>query len=212
MDRATSDNSMNSNIRLFFLKKKVLFPHCTLDVTVKNSNITSNINAGTEIITLPVKNILNFLFLKSKIATLSEIINIEKTDKYTKLKLKGLSRVKIIKSSKFNVIKYNNISTSTDNLSEIVKELKLKAQQLIFLINVNESDRLIELLNYLIDSNQITDFIANYFILDFKSRMRIFIESDPDKRSSILLKKLDLLIEKIDGTRGIDGKEGIQRN
>ncbi len=201
---------MSDNSRLFFLKKKVLFPHCTLDVTLKKSEISSSLKTGSTLLALPVKNFFDFLFLKSRIATLAEVVSIEDQEKSTKMRLKGISRVKIQKAKKFHKVEYGEITDTSAILTENIKDLKLKAQQLIFLINVNESDRLIELINYLIDSSQITDFIANYFILDFKSRLSIYKETDPEERSRMLMDKIDFLIKRIDNSRNSNGKENIQ--
>jgi len=79
----------------------------------------------------------------------------------------------------------------------INEELRKKSQELIFLINVEESDKLIKLLNYIFDLNQMTDFISNYFVMDFPARYRLYNETDTKKRSHMLLSELTALINRL---------------
>ena len=53
-------------------------------------------------------------------------------------------------------------------------------------------------MNFLFELNQITDFIANYFVLDYKLRIELLNDTDIKKRSSKLLIKLNQLIKKME--------------
>lgn len=186
-------------IKIFFFNKKVLFPHCTTSVLVRHSSFSDSLKTGDRIITYPIRNLLDILLIKRRIATYAEITELEKTNDRIKMHLKGISRVRIKKFKGIHEASFDTILTETNNPDpELLKELRKKAQELVFLINVNESDRLIELMNFLFELNQITDFIANYFVLDYKLRIELLNETDIKKRSHKLLIKLDQLIKKME--------------
>ncbi len=190
---------MNQEIvKVFFLNKKVLFPHCTATMLLRHSPFSDGLKKGDKIIAYPIRNIFDLILIKRRVSTYAEIIDLEKSDKGVKFNLKGLSRVYISKIKGFHDAGYELIPAETDNSNpEILKELRKKAQELVFLINVQESDRLIELMNFLFELNQITDFIANYFVLDYKLRIELLNDVDIKKRSIKLLEKLNFLIKKM---------------
>lgn len=139
-------------------------------VEVSRSVLSENLKAGDKIITYPVRSLLDMALYRGNPATLSEIISIEKDSNSLHLELKGLSRVRIekisrLKKADISFLEEGNIDTSLP----LWEELRKKAQELIFLINVEESDKLITLLNYIVDMHQLTDFITNYFVMDFPS-------------------------------------------
>jgi ATP-dependent Lon protease len=188
----------DDNTKLFYLKKKVLFPHCTIAVTLKKSPLSSSLKKNDKILVFPTRYFFDMLFLRRKISTLAEIMEIQETGNHIKLQLKGLARARVIKARSLHLANYIIIDPAPlSNKSKIAKELRIKAQELIFIINVHESDRLIELINYLVDVSQITDFIGNYFVLDYQLRLNLLNESDVKKRSTMVLEKLQELIEKI---------------
>jgi len=189
----------NDNIKLFYLRKKVLFPHCTISVTLKKSALSSSLKKNEKILVFPTRYFFDMLFLRRRISTLAEILEIEETLNHIKLQLKGLARAKVTSARNLHLADYIVIDPNpvSNKNGKISKELRIKAQELIFIINVNESDRLIELINYLVDVSQITDFIGNYFVLDYQLRLKLLNEDDVDKRSRMVLKKIQELIEKI---------------
>jgi len=189
----------NEEIKLFYLGKKVLFPHCTISVSLKKSKLSSGLAAGDKIIVFPTRYFFDILFLRRRVSTLAEILEVEQTENHIRLQLKGLARVRVSKARGLHLARYNIIEPDikANKNSIIAKELRIKAQELIFIINVNESDRLIELINYLVDVSQITDFVGNYFVLDYTLRQELLNETDVYSRSIKVLKKLQELIEKI---------------
>ncbi|MCP4134033.1 MAG: hypothetical protein GY754_23885 [bacterium] len=185
-------------LKIFYLKKKVVFPYCTMTVIIGKSSLSDDIKKGNKLLTYPIRSVFDIFFHKKKLATLAEITDLEITEKFVKIQLKGLSRVKLKKINKFQVANFEFMQIEQKQVSEDLGEtLRKKSQELIFLINVDESDRLINLLNFFIDLNQISDFIANYFILDFRHRYKIFNELDLQKRCGILIIILDKLIEEM---------------
>ena len=191
---------MNQEIvKIFFLNKKVLFPHCTTNVRLSHSTFSDSLKKGDKLIVYPIRNILDILLIKKRIATLAEVLELGSDEFKVNLHLKGAARVRVKKFMGLHEVSYEIIKS--DNISfdpELLKELRKKAQELVFLINVQESDRLIELMNFLFELNQITDFIANYFVLDYKLRIELLNNTDIKKRSSRLLIKLNQLIKKME--------------
>ncbi len=191
---------MNQEIvKVFFLNKKVLFPHCSTNVRLRHSPFSDSLKKGDKIIALPLRNLFDILLIKKRVATFAEITELEITEDRINLQLKGISRVHITKikgihEAYYDVITSNPIASDPESL----KELRKKAQELVFLINVQESDRLIELMNFLFELNQITDFITNYFVLDYKLRIELLNEIDIKIRSRKLLVKLNELIKKME--------------
>ncbi len=187
---------MNSDsARIFLLNKKVLFPHSNQNVILRNSVSSLELKAGDMIVTYPLRNIFDIFLIKKRIATLAEIIEVNLNEKNIRLQVKGVCRVRIKKLKRFREAIYEKIDyTPAKNESAMCKELRKKAQELIFLINVDESDRLIALMNFLIDLNQISDFIANYFILDNKIRIALLNEIDISTRCERLIGTIELLI------------------
>jgi len=132
---------------------------------------------------------------KNKIATLTEIIEIEENNDKLRLKLKGIERVTLKKINRLQIALYEKFTYHEPENITILRELLIKkSQQLIFLINVNESDRLIALVNYLQNTSQAVDFIANYFILDFKKRFNIYYQLDVKTRLDLVLSEIEELI------------------
>jgi len=186
-------------IKVFFLNKKVLFPHCTTNVRLSHSTFSDSLKKGDKLIVYPIRNIFDILLIKKRVATIAEILELESNDLKINLHLKGLARVRVKKIKGMHEASYELINSDNGSFDpEILKELRKKAQELVFLINVQESDRLIELMNFLFELNQITDFIANYFVLDYKLRIELLNNTDIKKRSSKLLVKLNQLIKKME--------------
>lgn len=190
---------MNQEIvKVFLLNKKVLFPHCTTNMLLRISAFSESLKKGDRIIAYPVRNIFDILLIKKRVSTYAEIIELEKFEDRIKLNLKGISRVHVKKIKGIHEASYEVINSDTNYSNpELLKELRKKAQELVFLINVQESDRLIELMNFLFELNQITDFIANYFVLDYKLRIELLNDTDIKERSSKLMTKLNHLIKKM---------------
>ena len=185
-------------LRTFYLKKKVIFPYCTLAVFTSPSAESKDIKKGDRILAVTVRSSVDLLLPRKRLATLAEIMDIQIDDKTVKIILKGLNRVKIQRIIKFNRAEFEQMTVqSVGPHPKIIEELRKKSQELIFLINVEESDKLIKLLNYIIDLNQMTDFISNYFVMDFSARYRLYNETDTIKRSHMLLSELTGLISKL---------------
>lgn len=186
---------MNSEaLRIFLLKKKVLFPHSNQNMIISKTALSAELRAGDRIIAFSIRTLFDIFLLKRRVATLAEITEII-TDKDTlRLQVKGICRVRIRSFRRFREAYYITLeSAPVKNEMVLCRELRTKAQELIFLINVDESDRLIALLNFLSDLSQISDFIANYFILDNRLRIALLNETDITRRCE----KLNSIITKL---------------
>jgi len=189
----------HETVKIFFLHKKVLFPHCTTNIYLRHSSISNGLKKGDKILVFPIKNIFDILFIKMRIATLAEIIEIGSDNEKIILHLKGIARARIKKFKNIHEVVFKISNPKIDNSDqELLKELRKKTQELVFLINVQESDRLIEFMNFLFELNQITDFIANYFILDYKLKINLLNNTNIKSRSNKLLAKLNQLIKKME--------------
>lgn len=189
---------VKEKLKIFYLRKRIVFPFCNMNVTLKDTDASSGLAAGEKLVAFPIRNIIDIIFHKGKIATLSEVTEVEKEGDNVRIMLKGISRVKIEKIDRFQTAYFSIYEEEMEGFTEQLKEdLRKKTQELIFLINVKESDRLISLLNYLVEINQMTDFISNYFVVDFKNRSRLFNEMNIGKRTRILISIINRLIENL---------------
>lgn len=189
-------------LRVFYLKKKIIFPFCSLVVFLRPSEDSREIKKGDRLIALTIRSTLDLLFHRKRIATLCEVVDVEIDATMAKIMLRGIERVRIEKIIKRKHAIYTLLDQDqVEHHDPFIDELRKKSQELVFLINVDESDRLIKMLNYIVDLDQMTDFISNYFIMDFGKRYRIYREVELDKRSTLLKATLTQLIHSMN-TRG----------
>lgn len=185
-------------VHIFFLKKKVLFPDCTLAVSVGRSEASGELRKGDRVLVAPLRFTLDLLRFRPRIATIAEVTEVRADLKTVRMSLKGLMRVRLTETINFKKGRYELLEAgAVESHESIGEELRKKSQELVFLINVEESDRLIGLLNYIVGLNQLTDFIANYFVLDFPARYRLYNETDIKKRSRMLISDLDALMRRM---------------
>lgn len=189
---------MNSKtLRLYHLYRRVLFPYCS--ITVKTgAGSGGDITKGDFVLVFAIRSAFDILLPRKKTAILAEVTDVSFAGKMYTIVFRGISRVIIgnvkgLKYGEYSVIE-ERICGDSDHY---VESLRKKSQELIFLINVEESDKLIHLLNYLSDLDQLSDFIANYFVMNFQRRYALLREGDPRKRAQGLLEILDELIPKM---------------
>jgi len=182
------------SLPILYLQKQVVFPYCNVSFR-STSRTLSGIGQGDRVVALPVRTVLDGLFPRGRLATLSEVVEIQREDDAWNVQLKGVSRGLIRRVIKFSAVEYDAIDeTARAGQERLREDLRKKSQELIFLINVNESDKLIHLLNFLVNLPQLSDFVSNYFILKFPRRYEIFTERDVELRARKLLVVLDELI------------------
>jgi ATP-dependent Lon protease len=185
-------------LKIFFLKRKIIFPYCTLAVFVKPTEDSKEIRKGDRILAVSVRSTIDMAWRRERLATLSEVVDTEQEGGSIKITLRGLERVTVTKFINYRSAEFLTLSPRAADPHDGTNEtLRKKAQELVFLINVEESDKLIKLLNYIVDLNQMTDFIANYFVMDFPARYRLYRETDIANRSMMLTVELTNLITRL---------------
>lgn len=189
------------SLPIIYLQRQVVFPYCNLSFRSAGRNL-AGIGQGDRVVALPVRTMLDGLFPRGKPATLSEVVEIKREEGAWNIQLKGISRVTVLRAIKFRTAEYEPIEEAERPGQERLREdLRKKSQELIFLINVNESDKLIHLLNFLVSLQQLADFVSNYFILKFPRRYEVFAERDVELRARKLLFVLDELISDLKAKR-----------
>jgi ATP-dependent Lon protease len=135
------------------------------------------------------------------VGVLAEVLKVELLNKQYVVSFKGISRARVDKRHSLWTCSYTVIDEKAHINAEMTEKLRKKAQELIFLINVDESDKLIHLLNFIPDGVQLSDFIANYFILDYNERVALLNNTDVTARINTILQLLNLLIDNIQHKR-----------
>ncbi len=197
-------------MRIFYSYRKALFPHCGITVPIKRKWVAQRYAQGNTVIVYPVKSLRDY-FSINNVGVLAEVLKVELAGNMYLLSLKGLKRVKILKRQGVWNCQYAEIDQTQTIKTEIAEKIRKKAQELIFLINVDESDKLIHLLNYISDGAQLSDFIANYFILDYDERIELLNTIDVKQRITKIIAILSELITGIKKKREneIHEKENI---
>ncbi len=178
------------HLPVFFLYRRVVFPFCPLEIQAANP-LPENIDEGSEVIVLPVRNMMGLVFSRGSTGVRSQVLTaVRETDHY-RIKFQGICRVHIRKVRSLKTAEFCELSRETEGeFRNVLEQLRKKAQELIFLINTDTSDRLIQLLEYISDLSQLTDFIGNYFILDFPRRLKLIHTFSAEKRARLLVKML----------------------
>lgn len=181
---------------ILYLYKKVVFPSCALTTGTREKR-HRGLAAGDRVLALPIRGFFDILLARRGVATLSEVTSVEVAEDTVTVGIKGISRVRLRRIDRFLTAEHvpipENGAWARDG---IVNELRKKSQELIFLINVKESDKLIGLLGFINNPSQLSDFVANYFIVSFPRRYRIHREIDGARRLRNLMAVLDELIAK----------------
>lgn len=187
-----------STHKIFYLKKQVVFPYCSLIVFVRPTDESRAIRKGDRVLAYTIRSTIDVLWYQDKTATLAEVTDVQADEKAVKIFLKGLSRVSLKRIIRYKHAEFEPAAEQAEGMGDAMRSgLRKKSQELVFLINVEESDRLIKLLNYIVDPAQMTDFISNYFIMDFRTKYRLYNQVNILKRGEMLVAALDELIRRM---------------
>jgi hypothetical protein len=161
-----------------------------------------DLTEGQKVVVYPITSAYSFFMARGKIATLAVVTHAVEKSGTPMVELRGERRVRILSRKKFAWTKIAEIEPALcENIEDRGERLRKKAQQFVFLININESDRLIYLMNFIHGTGDISDFIAHYFVIDNGKKSRLFREIDTCVRSELLEKYLDEMIMKLTETR-----------
>lgn len=192
----TSDEQ--GEARVYYLRERVIFPYSRQNVTLPLAPDTRNLEEGIRLIAYPIRCLTDILMYRFRTATLVEVISSEIKDDSCRVTLRGISRVRITRLHSVTRASYRvQKDVYVEDNFDSVDRLRRKAQELVFLINVEQSDRLISFLGFLTHPSRLTDFIAHYFVNGYGRRYRLLKTGDPLKRNNQLLVILDRLIRKI---------------
>lgn len=187
-------------MRILYSKKKVIFPFCNITMIVKQRRYAGQLKPGDKIIIYPVKNVCDYIRIRG-LAVLAEVVKSELSNNNYAVAFKGIKRVRIDKRRTMQECEFTEIDDKDTAGKEVSEQLRKKSKELIFLINVDESDKLIHLLNFIPDAGQLSDFIANYFILNYNERVKLLNTTDSGERIHEILKLLNVLIDSINQKR-----------
>ena len=184
-----------------YLYKKVVFPFCNLTFHSRLKRYRG-LKPGDHLIAFPVCTLWDALFPHVRIGTLAEVVESKSEGGTATVQVKGLERIRIKKLHRLFCASYEVIERQGEMSQDRLREdLRKKSQELVFLINMEESDKLIHLLNFLVNPHQLTDFISNYFVLKFPRRLEMFNELDVDKRARDLIGILGGIISELKARR-----------
>lgn len=200
MSFKTSDSM---HLPVFFLYRRVVFPFCPLEIKSANP-LPEDIGEGGEIIVLPVKNMMGLVFSRGSTGVRSQVLSAVREADHYRIKFQGIRRVHIKKVQSLKTAEFYELSHEDgEECRDLLEQLRKKAQELIFLINTDTSDRLIRLLEYIADLSQLTDFIGNYFVLDFPRRLKLMKTLSTERRARLLVKMLVDIIAYYKKKKGI---------
>ncbi|HQE59302.1 MAG TPA: hypothetical protein PLA54_08940 [Spirochaetota bacterium] len=186
---------MESFAEYHFIKGKVIFCGCNMDIPASRFG-KKTFSRGDRFLFVPYNCLIKKIFKLNYLAVLCEITGEKNSADKVIYEVKGLHKV-VIKQYKDNSAYFEEVFPGINRKTEnIVGSLRKKAQEFVFLINTEESEKLIYLMNFSNDFSEFSDFVTNYFILNYKDRIRIFSERDLYKKYLMLHAMLDKLIIK----------------
>jgi ATP-dependent Lon protease len=201
----SSKNFEIMSLPVFFLYRRVVFPFCPLEIK-SSSPLPDDIGEGGEIIVLPVKNMLGLVFSRGSTGVRSQVLSVAREENHYRIKFQGIRRVQVKKVRSLKTAEfYEPAGEDEGEPRNSLELLRKRAQELIFLINTDTSDRLIRLLEYIPDLSQLTDFIGNYFVLDFTRRIKLIKTFSARRRAELLVKMLENIIVFYKKKKGISG-------
>ncbi len=182
-------------MKLIYFYRKVLFPYCVTTHIVGKKN---SFKTGDIVAVWSVEKISDIIFPKNKIVTIAAIQSIKTENEKCIIELKGQYWGRITKRKRFYNCTSSKISeTILENEEYITNIIRKKAQEFVFLININESEKLIYLMNFITKSNELIDFVSNYFIINFKKKFTIYKEPDLTNKADLLISMLDSMITNV---------------
>lgn len=188
---------------VFFLYRRVVFPYCPLEIKTLNP-LPGGLQEGADVVVLPIRNMFGMIFQWRRTGILSRVVSFHRQNDHYTVKFQGIRRVKILRVKLFEIAEFCELPEESESaLWPVLESLRKKAQELIFLINTDTSDRLIQLLEYIPNLSQLTDFIANYFVLDFPRRFKLLRTYDIKKRAELLFAILVDIIANYKKKKGI---------
>lgn len=180
---------MDGEARLIELPGRVVFRGCS---TWLDAASVGNPAKGDTFLLSPGYGLLRRLFHPC-LATLVEVINAKKEPAQVEVRGLRVGWLRARPAPGYAVFREcRPVSALTDE--NLIPPLRRRAQEFVFLVNTAESERLIYLMNFITDAEELADFTANYFVPDERTRRRIYRETRVARRMELVIRRLDTLI------------------
>lgn len=189
---------MNKNLyKIIYIHGKILFPHGTIQVHAQPSRGIP-LKVGETVLVFPIRSFLAPLFYRKRLVTVAKVLKEINSAGVPMVELKGLGRARLDSRKQIYQGSYVRVFLpkirDAENYAERIRK---KAQEFVFLIDIPESDRLIYLMTFITQLNELIDFISHYFITNSKQKWRLYTELDLRKKSELLIDILDSLISDV---------------
>ena len=188
--------------KILFLNKRIIFPNTSEHLYFENSQLIQKISVGENVIFAPVRGVFSLFSKKRKIGSLCLILGKQELSSQVKLRISCKEKVIITKVDKLKYASYSTIAERITPNTPIMEKLKKRSQELIFLINIKESDKLIEMLNFTIDLTKMMDFISDHFVTKFSNRYKIYNCINSENRAKLILNEITDIVNKINRSTG----------
>ena len=188
---------MHTKYKIIYLHKKILFPHGTLQIHAHSSK-GSVLKPGETVLVVTTRNILDPVFVRKRYITVAKVTHEINSAGLPMVEIKGMSRAYIESRENLHMGTYRKADSSPLHNAEYTADLiRKKAQEFVFLIDIPESERLIYLMTFITQADELIDFISHYFITSFKIKWRIYNHNSRQKRAELLISTLDKLINDV---------------
>lgn len=184
---------MQKNIPLRIFIKRNLFPNCNMEIP-RDLKGQKSLEKGDYLAILPIRSYMHLFLPGRKILTIARVEKVLNKKGMSMVEVRGINRGILDKRYGLLTVDCTIVKEKPFNDNEKLEFLRKKAQEFVFLINIPESDKLIYLINFILNLKDLTDFISHYFIIDYKKRSRLLELLDIKMRSELLEDYLNQLI------------------
>jgi ATP-dependent Lon protease len=183
--------------KIIYLHNKILFPHGTIQISSTPSN-GIQLKVGETLLIYTFRSVFGVLNYKKRIVTVAKVTKEINAAGDPMVELKGIGRARLSRRLKLNEGTFIYIAhDKIDGAEELADKIRKMAQQFVFLIDIPESDRLIYLMTFITQLNELIDFISHYFITNQKKKWKLYTELDLEKKSLLLLSILESMINEV---------------
>jgi hypothetical protein len=180
---------MDGEARLIDIPGRVVFRGCS---TWLDAGAAGNPTSGETFLISPGYGMVRHLF-QPRLATLVEVINTRKDPAQVEVRGLLVGRLRARPAPGYAVFRECRPASALSD-ENLIPSLRRRAQEFVFLVNTAESERLIYLMNFITDPEELADFTANYFVPDEGTRRRIYRETVVARRMELVIRRLDTLI------------------
>lgn len=181
-------------LRVFY--RKNLFPNCNMEIP-ENSKGQNPLKPGDFVAVMGVRYYFQVLVYRKSVITLARVEKKITSKGLPMVEIRGFKRGNIVRKDGFYHADCTVLVSPEHSDQSGLEVLRKKAQEFVFLINIPESDKLIYLMNFILTVGELTDFIAHYFITDYKKREKLLKCLSVKERQIMLLDILKDMIKNV---------------